>query len=103
MSAEQDQMIAAAEGIETALQALATHVTDYDTILHAASRAAYGEGNRQFTLEHTVGVLPELIVQRMRGLGLDAVLDRARTGGTFSESWVSVLRARIRAHVPERT
>ena len=47
------------------------------------------------------GVLPELIVRRMRALGFEAVLQVARTQGTVRETWVEGLAAKIRARLPQ--
>lgn len=100
MSNEQQTMIAAVGEIEAAAQQLASAVDRYVTAYRAVAHAAASE-NRQHTLDGTVGTkLYELLVWRLRGLGLDSMLKRARTPGMLTDTWVAELDARIRAFVP---
>ena len=100
MSAEdQDTMITALGGIEKALQQLATARSHYLDRYRTVSRSAMNgpEKNRPFTLELTVGTpaLDGRIVQRMRTLGLQDVLEAARSDGTIDESWISQLSEKM--------
>lgn len=102
MSAAQTQMITALGKIEQALQDLRTGVADYQSGYRPISRASIDvSATRPDTLEQTVGhaAINDLIVQRLRALGLGAILERARTPGTIADL-PGVLTSKIRAHVP---
>ena len=103
MSTARDDMIAALGAIEDALQQLATARRGYLNVYQTVSRAAYhgSEKNRQFTLELTLGspALDGRIVQRMRTLGLQGVLEAARSDGTIDATWITALSEKVRAFV----
>ncbi|MGH2670875.1 MAG: hypothetical protein ACRD1S_00965 [Vicinamibacterales bacterium] len=99
--AQRAELIAAAGALEDALQRLAAARAGYMVAYRAVSRAAHPNLNQQATIEDAIGGarLHGLLVQRLRALGLEAVLQRARTAGTQDETWVAALSEKIRAFV----
>ena len=67
MSAEQQEMIAAAGEIEEAAQRLGSAVDRYLTAYRTASRAAHPNVNRQHTLDGTVGTMLFAVIDRATG------------------------------------
>jgi hypothetical protein len=100
MRNEQREMLAAVDDIEAAAQQLAAAMDRHRRTFRVVSRAAHPDANRQHTLNDRIGtVVYGLLVQRLRGLGLDPLLKQARTIGSLDETWVHELQARIREFV----
>jgi len=100
-AAPRTEMIAAAGALEDALQQLTSAYTRYAEAYRVVSRGAHPNENQQLLLEDTIGIsrVSGLIVQRLRALGLEAVLQRARALGTIDETWVTALEAKIERFV----
>jgi len=104
----QQKLIDAVKAMDQAVQQLATAYQDYSGTFGRASREAFetaGRGDRggtaAFTLQQAVGPVRvhELLVRRLRGLGLGPLLEQARTPGHAGDEWVTRLTAAIERRV----
>src|SRR5207237_1316788 len=103
MASQTEQLTAALGAIDDGLAQLAAGFMAFRAANQSVSRAVFharGQGE-QFTLEHAIGItrVLELIVRRMRTLGLEMVLDQARTSGGLDDTIVATLALKIREAV----
>lgn len=96
MADEAATMNAALTALDTALGTVATQCAAYATACQAALLAEFNRAGsvQQAALSDVIGTraLEQMIVRRMRGLGLQGVLDCARTPGSAED--FSVLGAK---------
>jgi len=99
VSHEREQMIEALGEMEDAAQDLERAYTKYLAAAGTLTRDAYPDANRQLTIEAVVGsaVLNTSLVRRIRALGMQGVLDQARTSGTVAD--LRTLRSKIASQV----
>src|SRR5690348_11089333 len=102
----QTRMTAALAAMEQAMEALASAHAEYANGLHTEARAAIQRRGRAggFPIVHGIGVdrLNDVLVMRLRALGLDGVLASARRSGELSEAWVDEWVARVQDFVNEQ-
>jgi hypothetical protein len=87
MAAKED-LIAAVAALETAAQNLATAHDNFVAAARTLVNAAPAE-NRKLTLTTIIGPprLYDMLVPRLRALGLAPLLDRSRVPGKLNASW----------------
>lgn len=93
-----DRASAAATRAEKAMQDLAIAYTDLANAVSAIPRPAYADQSQR-PLEIR---LPELLVMRLRALGLGPVLAQARTPGRLADGWERDFTGAIHAAMVRR-
>ena len=91
-----ENLINALAALEDAAQTLATAHANYLRAASTVINAADTE-NRKVTLNAHFGPgrVNEVLVMRMRALGLGAFLERARVPGKVGASWTDELHAKV--------
>jgi hypothetical protein len=96
-----DDLIAAVADLETAAENLATAHDKFVAAARAIVKAT-PEENRKLSLSIMIGPtrLYDLLVPRLRQLGLGPLLNRSRVPGTLGSAWTTELVKKVQTLVP---